>query len=789
MWLRRGIAGLIALTATACDLRAEQPALKASPSRVSAGAPLVRSFVGKYCVDCHQGDEPAGRLTFDLGGSDDLRDDTDAWEKVVHKLRSRQMPPLDAPRPAETEYEGALSILVRELDELAEKQPNPGRTETFRRLTRTEYQNAVRDLFGLDIDVTELLPRDESSHGFDNVTVGDLSATRLDRYITAAQKISRLVVGSFGRGPACETIRIRPDVTQDEHVEGLPLGTRGGALVPFHFPQDGEYEVQVRLARDRNEEIEGLRDQHEVEFLLDRARIELLTVKPAKPDEVADNADAHLKTRVRVSAGPHQLGVTFLKNPSSLQEIRRQPLNVHFNMHRHPRIGPAVYQISITGPYSPTGPGETPSRGRIFVCDPTGPGENERCAERILSPVMRRAYRRPVSDADLAEPMKFFRSAREDGDFDAGIEAALASILVSPNFLFRIEQDPDGATPNQTYRISDLELASRLSFFLWSSVPDDELLDAAIQGTLRTPEILEQQVRRMLADSRSSSLVTNYAGQWLHLRNLDSITPDARLFPDFDDNLRQAFRRETELVFESMVREDRSVLDLISADDTYLNERLAKHYGIPYVFGSHFRRVTVDDETHRGGLLRQGSILFVTSYPTRTSPVIRGNWILENILGSPAPPPPANVPALKDQTVSASLSVRARLAEHRANAVCAGCHGLMDPVGFALENFDAVGRWRTEEDGEAIDASGGLPGGSQFAGVEGLERELLRQPEQFVGTLTEKLMAYALGRGIEPYDAPAIRKIVLQAREADFHFSSLIIGIVNSTPFQMRRSS
>jgi hypothetical protein len=698
------------------------------------------------------------------------------------------MPPKEMPRPEETDFDAIVARLGSALDEAAAKRPEPGRTETFRRLNRTEYQNAIRDLLALDVDVPALLPADESSHGFDNVTVADLSPVLLNRYISAAQKISRLAVGRGERGAVAETIRIRPDITQDSHVEGLPLGTRGGALISHHFPQEGEYEIHIRLMRDRNDNIESLTEPHELEVLLDRAPVERFTVKPPPPGQGDESLDANLKTRFRTAAGPHELGVTFLKKSSSLLETRRQPLNVHFNFYRHPRLGPAIYEVSILGPFDATGLGDTPSRRRIFVCRPSNPDDEEECARRIIANLARRAFRRPVGDEDLKTPLEFFRQGRADGDFDAGIEAALSSLLVNPQFLFRIEHDPPGAPPATAYRISDLELASRLSFFLWSSIPDDELLDLAASGALSRPDVLEAQVQRMLADERSRSLVSNFAGQWLYLRNLDSITPDGRLYPDFDDNLRQALRRETELFFESIVREDRSVLELLKADYTFLNERLARHYGIPHVYGSRFRRVSLDEESRRGGLLRQGSILTVTSYATRTSPVIRGAWVLKNLVGTPPPPPPENVPPLEDNTVAASLSVRERLAQHRANSACAGCHELMDPIGFALENFDAVGRWRELEEGKPIDASGGLPDGSEFTGPAGLEEALLDRPELLVRTLTEKLLTFALGRGVEHYDAPAIRRIIREARDEEYRFSSLAAGIVNSTPFQMRRS-
>jgi hypothetical protein len=458
-------------------------------------------------------------------------------------------------------------------------------------------------------------------------------------------------------------------------------------------------------------------------------------------------------------------------------------------MDRHPRIHPALYSISVNGPYDATGAGDTPSRDRILVCRPANPEEEEACAKRILSTLMRRAYRRPVTDADLHVPLKFYKEAAAREGFEAGIEMGLSAVLVSPEFLFRVEQDPAGVAPNTAYRISDLELASRLSFFLWSSIPDDELLDAAIRGDLKNPAVLEKQVRRMLADVRSRALVNNFAEQWLYLRNLASTTPDMRLYPDFDDNLRRAFRKETELFFESILREDRSVLDLLRANYTYVNERLAKHYGIPNVYGSRFRRITFEDGSVRGGLLRQGSILTVTSYATRTSPVLRGKWILDNILGVPPAPPPAEVPALKENGgVGKFLSVRERIAQHRANPACSGCHNLMDPIGFSLENYDAVGRWRTADAGEPIDAAGSLPDGVKFEGASGLQEALLGRPEIFVTTMTEKLLTYALGRGVEYYDGPSVRKVVRSAGRNRYRFSDLVLGIVNSTPFQMRRS-
>jgi hypothetical protein len=742
----------------------------------------------EYCFTCHDNEMKKGDLDLEKLAGDDVAKHPVEWEKAIRKMQGRQMPPIGKKRPDEATYKKTIAQLASYLDAAAAKSPNPGRTETFRRLNRTEYQNAIRDLLAVEIDAAALLPKDEASHGFDNVTVGMLSPTLLNRYITAAQKISQLAIGAPRKKPGGETYRIAPDVTQEERVEGLPIGTRGGTLIRHTFPQDGEYEFQIRLARDRNEEIEGLNGMYELEVLVDKERVELFTVAPPKIAKDYESVDGKLKVRAPVKAGLHEVGVTFVKNSSSLLERKRQPYPVAFNMHRHPRLSPAIYQVSINGPYNAKGPGDTASRRKIFVAKPSSASGEEKCAEEILSNLMRRAYRRPVTKEDLEQPMKFYREARKDEGFEAGIESGLSAILVSPQFLFHVEEDPSGIAQKTAYAISDLQLASRLSFFIWSSIPDEELLGLAVRGELSKPKTLAKQARRMLADPKARSLASNFADQWLYLRNLDSLTPDARLFPDFDDNLRQAFRRETELFFESVLKDDRSVLDLLKTDYTFLNERLAKHYGIDGIYGSHFRKVSLKPESHRGGLLRQGSVLAVTSYATRTSPVIRGNWILGNLLGTPPPPPPGNVPALKEKTISSRLPVRERLAEHRANVACASCHNLMDPVGFALENFDAVGRWRDYEDGQPVDAAGGFPDGSQFVGADGLEQSLLKRPDLFVGTLAEKLLTFALGRGIETYDGPAIRKIVKDAEGDDFRFSSVIIAVVNSVPFKMRNS-
>jgi hypothetical protein len=767
---------------------AQQPSKPLSSPQTRLDRATVNQFVTQHCTRCHDGDTKKAGLDLDALSAEDVEAHKEAWEKVVRKLAARQMPPLGKPRPDERTYESFVTALEAELDRVAAARPDPGRTPTLRRLNRTEYQNAIRDLLALDVDAAALLPADEANHGFDTAPLGGLSPTLLDRYLSASQKISRLAIGKAPTAPGSDTFRTPPDLTQEGHVQGLPLGTRGGLRIPYTASQDGEYDIQVWLTRDRNEQAEGLRESHELEVLLDRKRMAAFTVKPPKKGEGHDKVDANLKARIAVTAGRHDLGVTFLQNPPDVLETKRQPYAAHWNLHRHPRQSPAVYQVTITGPYNAKGHGTTPSRRRIFSCEPAGPADEEACAQKILSDLLRRAYRRPVTPADLEKAMKFYRQGRREGDFDAGIEMALSAVLVNPQFLFRVEQDPKGLAPKTAYRVSDIDLASRLSFFLWSSIPDDKLLDLAARGELHEPDVFEKQVRRMLADERSRNLATNFAAQWLHLRNLESITPDLRLFPDFDDNLRKAFRRETELFVESVFRDDRSVLDLLQADYTFLNERLAKHYRVPHVYGSRFRRVELGADRRRGGLVRQGSILTVTSYATRTSPVLRGKWILENMLGTPPPPPPANVPALKETTVAASLPIRERLAEHRADASCASCHRLIDPVGFPLEQFDAVGRWRTRDEGRPVDAAGGLTDGSEFEGVAGLEKALLRRPELFVRTLTEKLFIFALGRAPEDSDAPAIRKIVREGRANNYRFSSLIVGLTTSVPFQMRRS-
>ncbi|PYS13942.1 MAG: hypothetical protein DMG15_09600 [Acidobacteria bacterium] len=733
-------------------------------------APSTRSAIDQYCVGCHNDKLKTGGLF--LSGLDIARagEHPEIWEKVVRKLRGRMMPPPGRPRPDERGYDALVASLETSLDGAAAANPDPGRTETFRRLNRTEYHNAIRDLLTLDVDVASLLPKDDASYGFDNVSVGGLSPTLLERYLAAAQKISRLALGSPVRTPASNIVLVPPDLTQEDHLDGLPFGTRGGTIVPYTFPVDAQYDIQIRLMRDRNEHIEGLTEPHQ--------------------NFTDADVDSNLKVRPAVKAGPHEIGATFIKKDSALIETTEQPYQAHFNYYRHPRIQPAVYSVAITGPFDARGVTDTPSRRRIFVCRPARPSEEERCATTIISTLARRAYRRPVNTDDLRVPLAFYKDARAEGDFEAGIEMALRAILTSTEFIFRIERDPEGVAPNRPYHISDIELASRLSFFLWSSIPDDELLDLAAQGKLHEPAILERQVRRMLADARSQSLVTNFGGQWLYLRNLADAGPDGRIFPDFDDNVRQAFRQETELFLESIIKEDRSVIDLLSANYTFLNERLAKYYGIPNVYGSNFRRVTLPNDSIRGGLLGKGSLLTVTSYANRTSPVQRGKWVLENILGTPPPPPPPNVPPLTDDNpVGKVLTMRERMAQHRSNPACSACHQLMDPIGLSFEHFDATGRWRNQSEGDVpIDAAGALPSGVTFEGVTGLKKALLARPELFATTVTEKMLTYALGRGMDYYDAPAVRAIVREARNNDFRFSALILGVVKSAPFQMRRS-
>ncbi len=779
---------------------------RSAHAQASETAPTSeQATIDRYCITCHNDRLLTGNLSFEGVDIADVAAHRDVWEKAVRKLRAGQMPPQPRPRPDAATSARLVSYLEAALDAAAAAAPDPGRTDTFRRLNRTEYQNAVRDLLALDIDVTTLLPRDDAAFGFDNVGTGGLSPTLMERYLAAAQKVSRLAVGAHAPAPGSRVAIVPVDLTQEDHLEGLPFGTRGGTAVEHTFPFDGEYEIEVRLQRNRNENVEGLTEPHEVEIMLDGERLQVFTMLPSENLVMLADAvyyadagiDNHLNVRVAVTAGPHVVGATFIKKNSALLETTRQPYDAHFNMDRSPRQQPAVRSVSIVGPFDPTGIAVTPSRERIFSCRPatTSASESESeeaaadCATSIIASLARRAYRRPVTVDDLDQLVSFFRSGYADGGFEAGIETALRALLASPEFLFRIERDPDNVAPGAPYRVSDVELASRLSFFLWSSLPDEELLRIAAAGELSDGAVLERQVRRMLADPRAESLTTNFASQWLHLRNLDAVRPDARLFPDFDDNLRRGFRRETELLFQSLLDENRSVLDLLTADYTFVNERVARHYGVPNVYGDHFRRIDLPEGSPRAGLLGHGSILTVTSYATRTSPVLRGKWILENLLGTPPPPPPPNVPLL-DETRSNTrvVSMRERMEAHRANPVCAACHRNMDPAGLSMENFDAIGRWRETDRGAPIDATGSLPGSEDFGGVAGLRQTLVDRPDVFATTATEKLLIYALGRGLAPSDAAAVRAITTSAADDDYRLPSLILGVVQSTPFQMRRS-
>ena len=769
-----------------------------------------RALLDRYCVTCHNQRLRTADLTLDVADVTDVGVHPEIWEKVVRKLRAGAMPPASRPRPDAATYETFTAWLETELDSAAAARPDPGRTDTFHRLNRSEYHNVIRDLLALEVDVAALLPADDGSYGFDNIAgVLGMSPTLLERYLSAAKKISRLAVGRPVPSPTAETFRLATDLTQDVRQDGLPFGTRGGTRIDYTFPEDAEYAIRVRLGRDASGTLKTFDTSHRLEVSLDGEPLQTFVVGEPRPEGVDRRspeyqeyierqraADEAWEVRVPVRAGPHTVQVTFHQKTSAYAETLRQPFLRPYTSITggDTRYQPYVGSVTIAGPFEASGArpvDETPSRRRILLCRPTaGDTEDEaRCARQIFSTLARRAYRRPVREPELEVLLDFYDDGHGEGGFEAGIELGLRRLLASPEFLFRVERDPDGVEPGASYRISDLELASRLSFFLWSSIPDDELLEAAIDGTLHEPEVLEAQTRRILAHEHADALVENFAGQWLYLRNVPALTPDEDLFPDFGEALRQAFRQETELFFESILREDRGVLEFLTADYTFVNERLARHYGIPNIYGSHFRRIRLVDDTRRG-LLGHGSILTVTAYPTRTSPVLRGKWVLENLLGTPPPLPPPDVPALEETAgAGTTLSMREAMEQHRANPVCASCHRLMDPPGFALEQFDAVGRFRTRsESNMPIDASGMLPDGTVFEGAAGLREALLRRPHLFITTLTEKLLTYALGRGVEYYDVPAIRAITRAAAPDGHRFSSLILGVIKSPPFQMRRA-
>jgi mono/diheme cytochrome c family protein len=770
----------------------------ARPAVVSSTTSDYGTVVTKYCVTCHNERAKIGGLTLDKMDVSDPGAGADVWERVVRKVRVGMMPPQGSPQPDQETRAALVSWLTTSLDKSASAHPNPGRP-LVHRLNRAEYANAIRDLLALDVDTSTLLPPDDAAYGFDNIADAlGVSPVLLERYLAAAGKISSLAVGDPGSGPAGETIRIRQDASQDTHIEGLPVGTVGGILAKTTLPLDGTYDFSIRLFRTNLGVVRGLEYEHQLEYTVDGARVHLSRVGGEEDfkanlknmTKAGDDVEARAHIRIPLKAGPHVITAAFLERTDAINPLRLQPFirssNDTLDTIGHPHLD----TFTITGPFDPAGPGDTPSRRRIFVCRPSTSATEDTCARRIIATLARRAYRGHVADGDLERLHAFYVAGRTQGTFDTGIQTALQRILASPKFSFRVERDPPNAIPGTIYRISDLELASRLSFFLWSSIPDDQLLRVASQGTLHTPAVLNQQVRRMLADPKAEALVTNFAGQWLYLRNLKSLQPNSLEFPDFDDNLRQALQRETELFFRSIVREDRNVVDLMTADYTFLNERLAKHYGVPGVYGSHYRRVTLADEARRG-LLGKGAILMVTSHADRTSPVVRGKWVLDNLLSAPVPPMPSNVPPLNEDANRGGkiLTMRERMEEHRKNPVCAGCHKIMDPIGLSMENFDAVGAWRTRDGGtlgSPINASGELLDGTKVDGVVTLRQALVHQPDLFVGTVAEKLMVYALGRGLAYYDMPEVRRIVRESAGQDYRFSSLILGVVNSTAFQKR---
>jgi len=723
-----------------------------------------QALVDKYCATCHNARTLSGNLS--LAGLDVTApaDHPEIFEKVIRKVRAGLMPPAGMPRPERATLDGFAGRLETNLDRAAALAPNPG-SHLLHRMNRTEYANAIRDLLHLDVDATTLLPADDSSEGFDNIADAlRVSPALVERYTSAAVKVSRLAVGNLLLTASTATYRVPGDLAQSNHLDGLPLGTRGGTLIEHTFPLDAEYSFRIRVRGAAIGLAAANLQGEEIEISLDGERINLVP------------ATATIDLKLPMKAGPHTLGVTFVRKPppgaDEVWEIFA--------------TNSGVQSVAITGPLIPSGVGDTPSRQRIFVCRPASAPDESACAKRILATVARRAFRQPVSDADVQLLTTFYETGRQNGGFDAGIEQGLARVLVDPRFVFRLEREPAGTVEEKPYRISDLELASRLSFFLWSSIPDDQLLDVAVAGKLHEPAVLEQQTRRMLADSKARALVTNFGGQWLYLRELKNARPETT---GFSENLRQSLRRETEMLLESIVREDRSVIDLLNADYTFVDETLARHYGISSVRGSRFRRVAVTDEARRG-LLGHGSFLLVTSVANRTSPVSRGKWVLENLLGVAPPLPPPNVPAIDESPEAAKASsLRQKMEIHRGNPTCAACHRIMDPIGFTLENFDLVGRWRTRDGNAPIDATSELFDGTPLDGPVSLRNALLARSDVFVRTATEKLMTYGTGRALKYYDMPVVRQIARDAATNDYRFSSLVLGIVKSEPFQMKMKS
>ncbi len=780
----------------------QMPATSGVPS--AADAAKYRTWLNQYCVGCHNNrtkspaEDPVNLETASL---DNLMPQAAMWERVIRKLAVRAMPPQGSKHPDEPEYVAFTGWLAGSLDRGWAGKSTPGRY-VVHRLNRTEYGNAVRDLLALDVDVTQLLPSDGADFGFDNIAASlKTSPLLLERYLTAAQRISTLAVGDASVRPGNTEYPISREFTQSGYIEGLPLGTRGGTVIRHVFPADGEYKLSGRLVRGVEEGyagVEGNDQPHTFVITVDGAEVYSAQIGGQKDHEVQVRdmnearvlIDARMTGKVNVTAGPHDVGFTWKDRPFERQDVwqpaRRDSQEVHMIAGL-----PRLKTVGVEGPYKVTGVSATPSREKIFVCKPAGSADEAACASKILTSLARRAYRRPVTAADVDPPLKFYKQARERGDsFDAGIRSGVARILASPSFLYRVERDPVALRAGAAHTISDVELASRLSFFLWSSIPDEKLLNAAVAGQLRQPGVLDTQVRRMIDDERADALVSNFAGQWLQLRNLESkVSPDLLMFPDFDDNTRRGFRKETELLFGYILRENRSVLELLSADYTFLNERLAKHYGIKGVYGERYRQVKVTDPNRRG-LLGQGSVLSLTSVATRTSPVFRGKYVLSTFLDTPPPPPPPNVPTLEESNKGAAAkpkTVREQLELHRANPVCASCHRVIDPPGFALEHFNSVGQWiETSASGAPIDSAGVLADGTKVDGPVALREALLKRPEAFATNLTTRLLTYALGRGLEPSDMPVVRKIVKTAARDDYRFSSIISGIVDSSLFQMR---
>jgi mono/diheme cytochrome c family protein len=792
---------MTAIVASSGSSRLGSPA-----SAQQAPAQTPRPLFQQYCVSCHNDRLKTGDLVLTGVDASDVRQHAAVLEKVVRKLRGGTMPPAGSPRPDAATLDAFIKSVETALDREAEISPNPGRVAS-RRLNRSEYVNVVRDLLDLEVNGSELLPSDMAGFGFDNnADVLSMTPSLMSRYIAAATKISRLAVASPDNRPITQVYRVGFENRSARASDDLPFAARGGIAVRHPFPLDGEYVFKLRLKRNGTvSTIDGIdEDQHEVEIRIDHALVKRFTIGGefkgpdpgvliAVPEDdkygqklhdYRMNADDALEVRLPIKAGTRLVAAAFTDAAPTPERIARSrgrngPGEVDGN-------APGIDVLSVSGPFDGKTPEDTPSRRRIFTCRPTSTRDEEVCVRRIMSTLARRGYRRPVTDEDIQPLVAIYKEGRAARDFEAGVERALEALLSSPSFLFRAEQELGGTRVSAAYRLSDLELASRLSFFLWRSIPDDELLDAAVAGQLKTPAGVARQVKRLLADKKSSRFMKDFSEQWLEVRNVQSKAPDSNLFSSFDDSLRKAMLKETELFFESQVREDRPVQDLLRADYTFLNEQLARHYGVNDVFGGHFRRVTVTDERRRG-LLGHASVLTTTSYENRTSVVLRGKWVLENLLGAPPPPPPPNVPPLKENDGrSKPTALRERMEQHRNNPVCASCHSRMDPLGFALEHFDAVGQWRDTDSGAAINASITLHG-EAIESPKAFREALLTQTDEFPHTVAEKLLIYALGRGLDYYDAPAVRALVREMNAADYKWSALVLAIVQSRPFTMRR--